>query len=257
MQGVAMADLGAPADLYREIKTGGRWARRSVAVGDRVGQSIVVRDIGLVGKCRRFEITCQFCEVIQIRSAGQINAALRYERSITCPRCLSEGRLAKCLDIQDKRLERVLGGGPVYTLYEEDAICDGVLSDLEAEFGPSTHDDMPISEMTIAAGWPYSANVPAKDAVAEYIGETEAERAWRHEMNSILFAKRDLEYRTALRRAYERDQEKFTERAHEAAKALESFVQAGGQLSVTQPRDPCPCSSGLAFADCHGSDDQS
>jgi len=255
MQGAAMLDPGPPAPIYREIPTGGQWARRSVTLGERVGQSIVVRDLGIVGRCRRFEITCQFCEAIQIRSAGQINAALRYNRPITCPQCLGEGRLARALETQDKRLARVLAGGPMYTCFEIDSICDGVRNDLEVEFGASTHDDIPISDMTIAAGWPYSANVPAKDAVAEYIGETAAERAWRHEMHNTLFRKRDLEYRAALRRAYERDQGQFAERAQEAARALEEFIEAGGRLSVAQPSKPCPCGSGLVFADCHGSGD--
>ena len=129
-----------------------------------------------------------------------------------------------------------------------------------------------MADMTIAAGWPYSANAKKKDdAVAEYIEESEADRAWRREMRNYAFAKRDREYRMALeraqqaqtdanrehwkilRRAYQREQEVFAERAQGAAKVLETFVGVGGQLDAgPRPDDPCPCQNGLPFALCHG-----
>jgi hypothetical protein len=254
MQARAVPDEseGSPKPLYREIPTGGQWARRSVTVGDRIGPSVVLRDLGVSVKCRRFEVTCHFCDCVQIRSTEQINASLRRNRPIVCPECLKEGRLIRSFAIQDKRLERVLAGGPTYTLFEIDDMCSDVLSDLEAEFGPSIEDDASIADMTIAAGWPYSAGEFKKDVVAEYIEESEADRMWRREMNNAAFAKRDLEYRMALRRAYERqteetraanreyqallrrayerDQVEFAKRAQEAAEVLESVIEVGGEV---------------------------
>ncbi len=284
------------ASPYREIAAGGAWAPRVVNVGDRVGQSVVLRDLGVASQCRRFEITCHHCDCIQIRSTGQINAALRYGRPLVCPKCVGEGYLARKFEVQDRRLERVLAGGPMYTAFEIDDMCSSVLNDLEAEFGPS-NDDTPISEMTIAVGWPYSAHEKKKteDAVDEYVEESAEVRAWRREMNNVAFAKRDAEYRMALeraaaaqtdanrkhwkilRRAYQREQEVFAERARDAAKALDSFEAVGGRLDTPpieqlpslvigsyeqlivgrihrapRPHDPCPCDNGLTFSMCHG-----
>jgi len=278
--------------LYCEIPTGGRWSPRQVAIGDRVGQSVVLRDLGVSINCRRFEITCHFCEHIQIRSTGQINDALRRNRPIVCPECLREGRLARAFVVQDKRLERVLDGGPMYTAFELDDICSDVLFDLEAEFGPSIENES-IADLTIATGWPYSASAPKKDAAAEHIMASLEDRAWRREMNNAIFAKRDLEYRAALRRAYERqteemraanrehqkllrqvherEQKEFMESARKAAEALESVIAAGGEifepliseddLVVIRDRQlsrkaPCPCGSRLTFSECHGSTDK-
>jgi hypothetical protein len=236
--------------ISRQVSTGGRMARRTIAVGDRIGQSVVLRDLGTSIKHRRFEVTCHFCERVQIRSAGQINNALRCNCPLVCPDCRREERIIRMHAVQDYRLERVLSGGPMYTVAELDDICADVIEELEAEHGP-VDEDATESPFNVDPGWPYTAQALKKDTVSEYLAEFK-EREWRRERNNARFAKRDLEYRKAIARAYAREDERFAERAREAAEALEKFVAAGGRIVTNE--DMCPCESGRSFFECHGSE---
>src|SRR5271154_315208 len=98
-------------NIYHEISTGGRWSPRTISVGEVIGKSKVLADLGVTSGCRRFEVTCEHCECIQIRSAGQLNTSLRRKTPVTCPRCLTDGRIAHAFETVDYRTERVLAGG--------------------------------------------------------------------------------------------------------------------------------------------------
>jgi hypothetical protein len=237
------------SDLYREVKTGGRWAQRSIAIGDAIGNSKVLRDLGISSHCRRFEVTCEYCMCKQIRSTGQLNAALRNHKKIACPRCVSEGRVARKLEFGDFRLERVLAGGPIYSHYEMQDICDAVLNDLIAEWG---YPEEPKESFEIADGWPYSAGGAAKDAIESYMEDAKFEHRYQsfkekqaaekrdydyrialkqhYLREAITTSKRDRDYRVALKQHYLREERNFGERAKEAAEALVEFTQVGGSI---------------------------
>lgn len=238
-------------DPYRETKTGGRWSPLRVAVGDVIGKSVVLRDLGvdprLACGSRRFEVTCEHCECVQIRTSAQLNASLRKKRPVTCPRCLSEGRAARALEIFDWRTERVLGGGPVYSDWEMQTICDDVRNELVEEWG---YPPEPIEELNIDPGWPYSAHRPGEKTVEEAIRDAKQEREWIAKENKYRFEKRDREYAMALKQHYLREARQFREKSEEVAELLERVIALGGTIDA--PSDPCPCKSGLEFQNCHG-----
>src|SRR5271155_3135467 len=147
-------------DLFHEIPTGGKLARREICIGDKIGNSVVLADLGMTLGHRRWEVTCHFCDKKQIRSTGQLNETLRKEKQVTCPKCVHDGFAARGLEVQDKRLERVLAGGPTYTVFEIEKICDDVKKALEEECGFVDEDllatvwsrgEMTIPGLTISA----------------------------------------------------------------------------------------------------------
>jgi len=157
--------------LYREVKTGGRYAPRIPVPGETVGESRVIERIGVrpgssdnVGSAGTIWSVACACGTIQIRSSGQINHALRRGYSLLCPDCVNEyqqGSAAYTRDERGKsRLERVLDGGPIWSHWETATLQAEVLADLEQEFGALDEDVFTVDEMQIGAGWPYQAKTP-------------------------------------------------------------------------------------------------
>lgn len=151
--------------LYREVKTGGRYAPRIPVPGEVVGESRVIERIGVrLGSAGTIWSVACACGTIQIRSSGQINHALRRGYSLLCPDCVNEyqqGSAAYTRDERGKsRLERVLDGGPIWSHWETATLQAEVLADLEEEFGALDEDVFTVAEMQIGAGWPYQAKTP-------------------------------------------------------------------------------------------------
>lgn len=76
-------------NLFREAKTGGSYARRTPVPGELVGESRVIERLGIRGIESIWSVACS-CGSVQIRSASQINLALRRAYSLLCPDCVSE-----------------------------------------------------------------------------------------------------------------------------------------------------------------------
>ena len=161
--------------LYREVKTGGRYAPRIPVPGEAVGESRVIERIGLrpgrAGFNSRsaetiWSVACS-CGSIQIRTSGQINHALRRGHSLVCPACVKEyqqGSAAYTMDERSRlRLERVLDGGPVWSHWETMTLQAEVLADLEEEFGALDEDPLSIAEMQISVGWPGGRKTPTTE----------------------------------------------------------------------------------------------
>ena len=276
-------------DPFHEISTGGRLARREICLGDKIGNSVVLKDLGISLGHRRWEVTCHYCDKVQTRSTNQLNETLRREKHVTCPNCVRDGFAARGLEVSDKRLERVLAGGPIYTAFEMDVICDDVKNALFEEYGfveedslftKWTRGEMTIPGLAIAEGFPYSAKSKQKadDAMEDYKSDaTSNERYWRrkevdarnvtHEAKradeiqaalerAVLAAKEkakaeDLLLRKVSKRGFERDDAEFKDRAKGANKYLKQFVAAGGRLNENL-EEVCPCGSGRVFVACHG-----
>jgi hypothetical protein len=144
-----------PAEAYRETRKGGAFKPRRVRVGEQIGDSRVVAFVGISKGGRTFEVTCAGCGKIQLRRASEINRNLRLHRSIECPRCANQRKVASPLFRMEAVCDRVMDGGPVYTRGEEEYLCDRTMDDLVREFGPAIAGDdaFPLSALSIAAGW--------------------------------------------------------------------------------------------------------
>jgi hypothetical protein len=226
---------------FHEIRTGGRYARRLPAVGDVVGRSVVLRDLGVSDENpqhgRRFEITCGRCQKPQLRFASHINAILRRGLSVACPDCVHENFLVHSIEYADVITERVLNGGPMYSVGETEMICKDVLAKLEEEFGPAQNpdDEFGPSDMMVAAGWPYSVNErnEAKRALEEYRAWQKECVAWREYLKMEarrVEEKKARDIRIALEQFIAREERAFSDRAGLAAAALAEFVRLGGKL---------------------------
>lgn len=258
-------------DPFHETQAGGRFARREICLGDRIGNSVVLKDLGVTLGNRQWEVTCHYCEKVQIRSTGQLNHNIRSERQVLCPVCVRDGFAARGLEVSDKRLERVLAGGPIYTAFEVDCICDDVRKALFEEHGLPLHDEdepipvwsrgeMAIVGLTIADGFPYSAKSKkaADDGMKDYAA-TSDKRYWRRKeedtaarvkaskqsdeiQEALVKAKaqakaqaeaKEIELRQVAKRWYERDNAEFKDRAKGASKYLKQFASAGGRLEAS------------------------
>ena len=167
--------MSAVASHFTEVKTGGRYARRNVVLGEMVGESEVVERLGFGLERSRgilWSVKC-VCGELQIRSSGQINAALRKGHSLSCPPCVKEYLRGSGAYLRDQRslarLERVLDGGPVWSAYEIADLQAEVLSDLEAEFGPTVERTLTIAEMQSAVGWKSNDTRTLEEKEAEKI----------------------------------------------------------------------------------------
>jgi hypothetical protein len=228
-------------------------------VGDSVRGSTVLRDLGVDGdpkKGRRFEITCGHCQAPQTRTSAQINFALRKGFPIACPRCVAEGRVVRSCEYADIIAERVLDGGPFYTIGEVALMCKDVLSELEAEFGPMSRrdDELLPRDMEIGAGFPYSSGdiQEAREGLKKFLAAPKVDLEWIQLMARERAQAEEREYQEALERATEaakkqmkkkdrdirialtqhhlRGEKRFRERANVAAEALADFVGAGGSI---------------------------
>lgn len=229
------------AEHFREAKTGGCFARRLPAVGDAVGRSIILRDLGTSDERpqhgRRFEITCGHCQKPQIRFASHINAILRRGSAVACPECVRENFLVHSIEYADVIIERVLNGGPVYSAGEMEMICKDVRAKLEEEFGPAQNldDDFGPSDMAVAAGWPWGVKErdQAKRGLEEYRIWQKEQRAWREFLKTqarMAEEKKAREIRIALEQFAAREQRAFADQADLAAAALAEVVRLGGYL---------------------------
>lgn len=249
----------ATVPLFRENKTGGRFAPRTPAVGESSSGSTVLRDLGVDEKGRRqFEITCGRCQAPQTRNSGQINFAFRKGFPVTCPRCMVDGYAARLLQRSDVITERVLGGGPIYTAWETADMCEGILADLEAEFGPMRRpeDELQPNEMKIGAGFPYAQGDigSARESLKRFLAEPKFDPEWIQIMARERAEAEEREYQEALKRAKKlaekqaekkerdirvaltqhhlRSERQFRERAGVAADALADLVKVGGSIYV-------------------------
>lgn len=147
------------SDVFAETAKGGRYARRNPVLGEAVGDALVVARLEKVGGHQLWSVRCG-CGAMQIRTSGQINSALRTRRPLACPECVAEYRRGSAdyarEERQRDRLDRVLEGGPVWSIDETQSLCDGVMADLEAEYGSLPEPTLPLP-IAVAVGWPYSA----------------------------------------------------------------------------------------------------
>ncbi len=145
--------------LLHETRSGGRYAARQVAIGDRIGACVVTAAAGRRGAHKLFEVTCAGCSGVQIRTASQINTAWRRAAGPTCPRCMQESVHGRIAERAAARLERVRAGGPVWTGGEILWLMEEVRADLEAAFGMAEEEPWPtdLASLAPATGYPYSA----------------------------------------------------------------------------------------------------
>lgn len=134
-----------------------------------MGESRVIERIGIYpGKAGTIWSVACACGSIQIRPASQINRALRKGYSLLCPECVNDyqhGSAAYARDERSKlRLERVLDGGPIWSVGETATLQAEVLADLEEEFGVLDEDrNWSLSDMQISVGWPGGRKVPTSE----------------------------------------------------------------------------------------------
>lgn len=186
--GTAEEAYEPPVDVFKECSRGGSYKPRTPSVGDRVGDSIILREIGSVGRRGRlFEVTCASCSKPQIRSSGQLNRLLRSRYMVECPECRTERRSGerqfKITCRGDAILRRVQEGGPIYTGDEIQNIVNDVWSSLEDEFGSVDLDKgMCPDDVQSANGWPpshYDRNPGRKEMAVDEIYESEQEELRR------------------------------------------------------------------------------
>jgi hypothetical protein len=147
--------------ILREVPKGGRYARVHVRVGDRAGNSVVLKRAGIaLNGGRLWFVTCGGCGELQVRDSGRINFARRHRREILCPDCIIETNHGLRMARAAALLERVRAGGPIWTGGEILSLQEGVQRDLEAEFG-EIEDTDDIGMMQIAVGFPSSSGEPA------------------------------------------------------------------------------------------------
>lgn len=171
-----------PPDVFRETDAGGRWCRRRIAVGDRIGTSTVRRQVGVFDGQTVFEVDCAGCGATQLRGAAQLNHALRWGREVSCPTCLTETNRGRRYARAADRVDRVRDGGPVYTSWEIEQLCEQVRADLVEAFGVAETDDdrMQLADMVSATGWPYSraeTQAVVEQAAARREGEVARDKA--------------------------------------------------------------------------------
>ena len=152
-------------------------ARRSVIVGERIGESVVGRRVGTHRNgSRMHEVTCSGCGCIQIRPSGALNFALRRGRSIECPRCSQERRSGQQASRLAMFRERARAGGPVWTTAEVMHLRETVQAALVASFGePVDPDDSMPLPLETAAGYPWSYG-ERTNGTWRWIEKSEAER---------------------------------------------------------------------------------
>lgn len=140
--------------LFKETARGGQWSRRKITSGESVGESKVLHRVGIVGTNTIWEVQCP-CGSVQLRPVGQINQALRRGYSILCPECVTDyrnGRAGYAVDQRvQKRLQRVLNGGPVWSDRETLLLQKAIRRDLEEEFGEVDYEEkFSIADMQVA-----------------------------------------------------------------------------------------------------------
>ncbi len=161
-------------EVFREARTGGRYAVRMPVPGEAVGDARVIEIIGKrEGRGDTlWSVRCG-CGKLQHRTTGQINLALRRGFSLSCPECwleLIRGKSAEAKAARaHARMLRVLDGGPVWSDSETIALANEVRAALEEEFGelPDEESEWKPDDFVTAAGWPYSAHRRVRDLEAE------------------------------------------------------------------------------------------
>lgn len=133
-------------------------------------------------------------------------------------RKFSENAEVRHLERMDRRTERVLAGGPVWSDFESLLLAQQVREDLESHFGTVDDDDRVAPEMmVIAVGfWP-SKGEPAVDR-----GQSESEKA--HARRYYYYRDHGLEI--AHRARLRQEAREVRERVAQEARAFEADAEA-------------------------------
>lgn len=167
-----------PPELLRETAAGGRFAPHRIQPGEQFGDLTAIEPVGQRANGAYIWICKCVCGGEALRSSSALNHATREGFRPCCHKCLVEQRgglqVVRAEALREAYRKQFVDFRTLWLPRQTSALMTGVLSDLEAEFGPMPDRDEPKLPLDQAAGWPYQAMVRRREtAEAEDVDDDE------------------------------------------------------------------------------------